>query len=62
MCKYHKKDTSKLKMVFWFFVFVFVSVFFFFFLENKSLKYLGIKDILVLNDKLGTKFTKKRYL
>ena len=60
MCKYHKKDTSKLKMVFWFLFFVFVSVFFF--LETKSLTYLGRKDILVLNDKLGTKFTKKRYL
>lgn len=60
MCKYHKKDISKLKMVFWFLFFVFVSVFFF--LETKSLTYSGRKDILVLNDKIGTKFTKKRYL
>ena len=51
MCKYHKKDMSKLKMVFWFLFFIFVSVFFFF-LETKSLTYLGRKDILVLNDKL----------
>ena len=35
---------------------------FLFFLETKSLTYLGRKDILVLNDKLGTKFIKKRYL
>ena len=61
MCKYHKKDMSKLKMVFWFLFFIFVYVFFFF-LETKSLTYLGRKDILVLNDKLGTKFIKKRYL
>ena len=61
MCKYHKKDISKLKMVFWFLLFVFVSVFFFF-LETKSLTYSGRKDILVLNDKIGTKSTKKRYL
>ena len=60
MCKYHKKDISKLKMVFWFLFFVFVSVFFF--LETKSLTYSGRKDILVLNDKIGTKFTENIYL